>query len=117
MQGVEILSEQQVVTDIVGNSTAAWTVAIVVFVIFVIYGLIQLAHGECFDGLCCVGFGLIFGLLLWGATYMVTQKPTAYETQYQVIVTDEVSMNEFYENYRVIDHDGRIFTVRERDYE
>ena len=39
--------------------------------------------------------------------------PTAYETHYKVLISDEVSMNEFLEQYEIIDQEGRIFTVRE----
>ena len=34
--------------------------------------------------------------------------------QYQVFVSEEVSMMEFYERYEIIDQDGLIFTVREK---
>ena len=39
--------------------------------------------------------------------------PTAYETHYKVLVSDEVSMNEFLERYEIIDQEGKIFIVRE----
>lgn len=39
--------------------------------------------------------------------------PTAYETHYKVLISDEVSMNEFLEQYEIIDQEGKIFTVRE----
>lgn len=36
------------------------------------------------------------------------------DTKYEVIISDEVSLSEFYEHYEVIDQDGKIFTVREK---
>ena len=36
-------------------------------------------------------------------------------TKYQVTISDEVSMDEFYKHYEVIERDGKIFTVREKD--
>jgi hypothetical protein len=36
------------------------------------------------------------------------------DTRYQVTVSDEVTLNEFYEHYEVIAQDGKIFTVREK---
>lgn len=44
-------------------------------------------------------------------------EPTAYETQYKVTISDEVSINEFLERYEIIDQEGKIYTVRERDGE
>ena len=35
--------------------------------------------------------------------------------QYKVIISEEVSMVEFYEKYEIIDQEDLIFTVREKD--
>ena len=40
---------------------------------------------------------------------------TKYETQYKVTISDEVSMNDFLERYEIIDQEGKIYTVRERN--
>ena len=53
-----------------------------------------------------MGIGAIVGFSNKGA-------PTAYETQYKVLISDEVPMNEFLERYEIIDQEGKIFTVRE----
>lgn len=37
-----------------------------------------------------------------------------YETQYQVMVDDSVSMNEFQNKYEIIKVEGKIYTVRDR---
>ena len=37
-----------------------------------------------------------------------------YETRYQVIVDNSVSMNEFQNKYEIIEVEGKIYTVRER---
>ena len=37
------------------------------------------------------------------------------DTKYKVTISDEVLMTKFYEKYEVIEKDGKIFTVRERD--
>ena len=36
------------------------------------------------------------------------------DTKYQVTISEEVSMVEFYEHYEVIEQDGKIFIVREK---
>ena len=55
--------------------------------------------------------GALFGTLV-GRT---TGDPIEYETQYKVVIDDSVSMNEFIEKYEIIDQEGKIYTVREKD--
>ena len=38
-----------------------------------------------------------------------------YETQYKVLISDEVSMNEFVAKYEIISQEGCIYTVRNRE--
>ena len=38
-----------------------------------------------------------------------------YETHYKVTISDEVEMNDFYETYEIVEQDGKIYTVRERN--
>lgn len=42
-----------------------------------------------------------------------TTLPKEYETRYKVIISDEVSMNDFTTRYKIIDQEGKIYTVRE----
>lgn len=55
--------------------------------------------------------GLIFGSIVGGTT----GEPIEYETQYKVTINDSVSMTEFLDKYEIIDQDGKIYTVRERE--
>jgi hypothetical protein len=66
---------------------------------------------------CCIGafIGVVFGVMLGLFCGHVTEKPTAYETQYKVTVSDKTPMNEFMEKYEIVDQEGRIYTVRERE--
>jgi hypothetical protein len=41
--------------------------------------------------------------------------PDEYETQYKVTISDEVFMNDFLDRYEIIDQEGKIYTVRERN--
>lgn len=44
--------------------------------------------------------------------YLIPERK--YETRYQVIVDNSVSMNEFQGKYEIIEIEGKIYTVRER---
>jgi hypothetical protein len=57
---------------------------------------------------CILGFVLSIGL------GTLPLKPTAYETQYKVTVSDKVPMNGFLGRYEIISQEGNIYTVRER---
>ena len=119
MTGIEILAEQEVATEFAFNWTAFWITFGVIFGIFVLIGIITSVCSDDWPNLLC---GIIIGVitgLFFGA--MVGDKalhtPVAYETQYKVTVSDEVPMNEFLEKYEIIDQEGKIYTIRERNKE
>ena len=110
MDGVTILATEQVVS----SSTFNWWAFVIVFVAIALFALL---FGYVYDvlgeallyvlfGACCIIGGVIGG---FGFSI-----PTAYETQYKVTVTSDVSMAEFYERYEVIEQEGLIFTVKEK---
>ena len=141
MTGVEILSSTQVVTEIAYDYNFAFLVWIVSAIFGIIIGIIinmrNETEGFIFVGLVCgimVGslayliddvcvhvvvvaliMSSLFGALFGALVGKIGEVPIVHETQYKVTISDEVSMNDFYEHYEVIDQEGKIFTVRERD--
>ena len=113
MAGVEILAVSKVVASYAFN----WKVYLIAIVI--ITGLMTLM--SCFYG----GFyfeeviiGLITGVVfgaIFGIFPAMQSTPSEYETRYKVIISDEVSMNEFLDRYEIINKEGKIYTVRERN--
>ena len=117
MTGVEILAVEEVaVTFSVGFD---WLVFWVVLAVVALLSTIIVGVGL-FEELGAWSFlfgwlpGLILGMIL-GAAVARNNQPLEYETQYKVIISDEVKMNEFLEKYEIIDQEGKIYTVRERD--
>lgn len=55
--------------------------------------------------------GLLCGLLC-GAS--VAREPVAWETHYEVIINEEVSMQDFMDKYEIIETRGTIYTVKEK---
>ena len=119
MVGVEILAMEEVVTatafnwgifGIVGGAIlgAALLISLLICCLSM-WGF----DGELFTWFCVlgVGIGTIFGV----AAGTGNGTPVETETHYKVIISDEVSMNEFLERYEVVDQDGKIYTVVERD--
>ena len=61
-----------------------------------------------------IAFGLLIGI---PSGYIDADSRKVYGTEYKVTISDEVSMNEFLEKYEIINQEGKIYTVRERETE
>ena len=116
MAGVEILATEEVAVA----WGFSWTAFIVTFIVVAIGGLIASIvtgiqyNSFSFGVFMFVILFIVAGLFGWLAGEMLGE-PTEYETHYKVTISDEVSMNEFLERYEIVDQDGKIFTVRERN--
>lgn len=108
MEGIEILS-QSVCTEF--NEIA-----------FFACGLLFLSIGFIID--LCIdlsdGFlGMIVGCLVGMFAYAIIFQcifPVKF-IKYKVVISEEVSMTEFYERYEIIDVDGAIYTIRDKENE
>ena len=119
MQGVEILTSTQIITESVFHWTVFWGVLVIAMLIgtvIVVVDSIQNGFDDFVMFIVFIGF-LILGGVVGAAFGDACDIPVAYETQYQITISDEVSMAEFYEHYEVIEQDGKIFTVREKTNE
>ena len=117
MIGVEILNETQVVAESAFGWTAFWIAGSIIFGIFIIIGVIlSITEGLDFmSWAVIVSVGIILGLLCGFLLGMGYEVPTKYESHYQVIIDDSVLMNDFLDKYEILDQEGKIYTVRERD--
>lgn len=115
MTGVEILATQEVATAF-GFHT---DLALVMFFTFLILGTsLGFLFSAISEDFTILTHGVIIGLVLglvFGCVIGIGQRPLEYETQYKVTISDEVPMNEFLERYEIIDQDGKIYTVREKN--
>jgi uncharacterized protein YcfJ len=114
MNGVEILSSTEAVTE----SIADWWFAGLVYLAIILIGGIMgfflgKREGDC-AFLGCLG-GALVGLFIWSAIVVASTEPTTYETQYKVTIDDSVSMNEFLDKYEILDQEGKIYIVKERE--
>ena len=116
MNGVEILLTTEVVTE----TTYNWWLAGFIYLGFVILGGIV---GFCAAEFWCKGeaayigcfINALTGIFIFAAVAVMTAKPTTYETHYKVTIDDSVSMNEFLDKYEIIDQEGKIYTVKEKE--
>lgn len=109
MEGVEILAAQEVATAF----GFCWPGFVLLVITGIIFGLI-LYFGA--DSLPASIFVFVFALAAAFFTgFFGDGEPIEYETQYKVIISDEISMNDFLKRYEIVDQEGKIYTVRERD--
>ena len=113
MNGVEILSSVEVGVDYVSNW---WLMGFILLGCIAFGGIVGFrAYHDLEDAVAGCLVGTLIGLLVWALIGLGTSKPTAYETHYKVTIDDSVSMNEFLDKYEILDQEGKIYTVKERE--
>lgn len=118
MTGIEILTSAEVVSETTCNGDLACIIGASIIVFCTIIGVIlDIKSGEMECSILGFMLGLLAGFIGFCVTMGITEKPTAYETQYKVTISDEVTVSDFYEHYEVIEQDGKIFTVKEKTNE
>ena len=115
MTGVEILASNEVVTAMLFNWTMFWIIlGGCSFVFFVIGFGISVYSGN-WASLCWVLVGVLLGAWFGGIVGSGLTIPEGYEMQYKVAISDEVNMSDFFEKYELVEQEGKIYTVRERE--
>ncbi len=114
MTGVEILATQEIATAFTFNWTGCFVWFGVAFALFLVVGGIAcILHDDASLFGAIVIIGIIFSVFVGVMVGFCDGTPTAYETQYKVTISDEVSMNDFLERYEIVSQEGKIYTVRE----
>lgn len=115
MTGVEILATQEVAVEFAYNWLAFFICFGAIFTVFILFGIFMSIR---FDDWKQILVGIIIGTIMGGvfgvACGFGLEIPTEFENRYKVIISDEVSMNDFLDKYEIIDQEGRIYTVREK---
>ena len=112
MEGITVLSENEIM------NMPTWTLAITIigFIIFVIsviicmsfnQEIIQIISG--ISSICC----FILFIIGMFCTIFVTKGTGKYT--YKVTISDEVNFVEFNNKYEIIDQDGLIYTIKEKE--
>lgn len=119
MTGVEILNvTEHTITEPAWDWSMCFGLFIGLFGLCVIIGFIQgLREDDIYVG---IQTGLIVGLIcaLLGSpllTAAFSRKEVGKEYHYKVTIDDSVSMNDFLDKYEIIDQEGKIYTVKERE--
>ena len=111
MNGVEILSSEAIYNTILPE----WClpIGLICAILFIFAAVAYYASDHIILGSICVllAFGVgVSGSL--GGTYSETD---INHIEYKVTIDDSVSMNEFLDKYEILDQEGKIYTVKERE--
>ena len=111
MNGVEILSSEAVYNTILPE----WCFAIGILAMFVFFGIMawQFATERVVLGFMCLVLAL--GSILVGILGVSENKTDISYIEYKVTIDDSVSMNEFLDKYEILDQEGKIYTVKEKE--
>ena len=104
------------------NSTAIMTLhplgilsinlGILILFLSLIIALINLFSSTGFTVICSIfliGISLCFGGLLFGGL-----NPVEDYTQYDVLISEDINFQEFYEKYEILEVKGQIYVIKER---
>ena len=111
MTGVEILSSETVYNTILPG----WCFVIGILAMFAFFGIMawQFANERVALGFMCLVLAL--GSVLVGTMGVTESKTDINHVEYKVTIDDSVSMNEFLDKYEILDQEGKIYTVKERE--
>jgi uncharacterized membrane protein YeaQ/YmgE (transglycosylase-associated protein family) len=112
LEGIEILTSNEIYTV---SHLWANIFGVVVWVI------VSLLSGWLAIKVDCeplIGFGILFGLAcgVIVGSIVYSNTPEVYShTEYKVTISEEVNFNEFNERYEIIEQEGKIYTIIERE--
>ena len=117
MTGVEILNQTNVY-KVDGEPLLFWIAIGLGFIIGLIFMITQWAeYGFDMDGfLMLIAFtfiGAFVGCIAFACSLDDTDELNY--VKYQVTISDEVSLNEFMDKYEILDQEGKIYTVKEKE--
>lgn len=112
IDGINILSTTEVIE---GNSVIQFIQLIAIFmvilgIVLVFNGITKVILSDFFWGL----FIIIIGIILIIHFFPNNDR---FKTVYKVTIDDSVSINEFNKKYEIINQDGLIYTIKEKEVE
>jgi uncharacterized protein YacL len=117
IEGVEILSQ----TNVYEYTASSWLILLFLTIGFIV-GLV-IAVIECInygfdsDVICVVVYCTLIGLGIGFIGFLLSIEPTdtVDHIEYKVTISDTVNFNEFTDKYEILDQEGKIYTIRERE--
>lgn len=109
MEGITILAQEMVIDF---NFWVFIVVAVLTTIGFLFFTMVIFDPDTSKGVVAAVSISIIVGLGVGSVIARFANDPVP---QYKVMISEEVPMIGFYEKYEIIDQEGLIFTVREKD--
>jgi hypothetical protein len=113
MEGVEILSSETIYNTILPEWWAGVGFLVLIFGGLICAILCGYTKYPTIGATCLVLAACLCGSLLYCA--LSDNKNDVNYIEYKVTIDDSVSMNEFLDKYEILDQEGKIYTVKERE--
>ena len=111
MTGVEILSKQTIYNTIFPEYW--FIIGVFLFIACAVLTVLFLIDDDERKALGCVVLAIAcIACMILSAT---SDKTSVNHIEYKVTIDDSVSMNEFLDKYEILDQEGKIYTVKERE--
>ena len=111
MNGVEILSSETIYNTILPEYWLG--IGLGCGLVFVAVMAACFANDRIILGFICIA--LAFGSAIVGSLGVTYSKTDINHIEYKVTIDDSVSMNEFLDKYEILDQEGKIYTVKEKE--
>lgn len=108
MEGIEILNKTSV-NSIVWLYVAIWAV-----LILGCYGLYMLFDKKGKETWCLITFFVGLAILILGIVFSDKINTPSGKYTYQVTISQEASLVDFYEQYTVVSHEGDLWTIQDK---
>jgi Na+-translocating ferredoxin:NAD+ oxidoreductase RnfA subunit len=111
MSGIQILSEKILYNTIIPEGYVI--LGIIGCCVFLVGGILLISEG------CDIGGSISFVLVLASLVLIIlsvtSNKDSINYIEYKVTIDESVSLVEFCDKYEILDQEGRIYTVKERN--
>jgi hypothetical protein len=111
MNGVEILSSETIYNTMLPE----WCCVVGLILMFVLFVSTFICLANDFNagvGICLI---LTIGFMVFSGVGGMENKNNPHHIEYKVTIDDSVSMNEFLDKYEILDQEGKIYTVKEKE--
>ena len=111
MNGVEILSSETIYNTILPE----WCIIVgmVLGIVFLLVSMLLAADYYHIAGTIVAVFAVV--CFVFAPLGVISNENDINHIEYKVIIDDSVSMNEFLDKYEILDQEGKIYTVKERE--
>lgn len=113
IEGITVLSQEVIYDFVYDYSPIGWGAIIAVIIGFVFFFIMtQDGWASLAVGILCSFLGVLIGLLIVEHNY---EKIPTERNQYKVLIEDGVQMTDFYERFDVIEQDGEIWVIEDKE--